>query len=530
MNRRIKVLRWTYVVILLLVAGYVGALSFGFLGKQTAAVSGGRSKKIELYTLKGTVYDRHLTPITNAKTSYYLLVDPRNFVSADKDILTELCGIEDKVLEKKLSKESIFILQSRVKPPALKGVYVFEGVGRYQDVAEHIVGYVDGEMRGVTGLEKSYDSALSYFGGQKNVTFATDGRSNPMTGLGLTVSGEDTGYKNGVVTTLDIDLQKELEAVMAQYIVKGAAVVLDTDSGEILACASLPDYDAERVEQYLEAIDGQLINRALSPQTVGSVFKLVVAAAALEEGIGAFDALCSGGTVVGDLEFTCPKEGGHGEMDLESAFAQSCNVYFISLAQMLGTDKVMDMAKRLGFGESMEIADGLYASGGMLPDVTGHSAKQLANISIGQGDVMASPLQIARLMAVCAEGYLLRPSCFQGFYVDGILRSEKWLDYKTRVLSDEVVEELRRICIATVESGTGSAACPEEGGAGGKTSSAQTGQYDSDGKEILNTYFAGFYPAEEPRYAIAVFAENGVSGGATCAPVFKAVCDYLRKY
>ena len=133
---------------------------------------------------------------------------------------------------------------------------------------------------------------------------------------------------------------------------------------------------------------------------------------------------------------------------------------------------------------------------------------------------------LLRLAAVCGNGgYLLSPGCFQGFYVDRKIKSEQWMERSCRVVSAETAERLRQLCVATVEKGTGQAAMPAHGGAGGKTSSAQTGVFTEDGREVLNTYFAGFFPAEEPRFAIAVFAEDGISGGKTCAPVFRQICQ-----
>ncbi len=530
MEKRMRIIRGGLIVLLLILVAYIALIVFGFRREETVAVVGSRSKTMELYTLKGTIYDKDLQPLTNGQSCYYLLVDPRGFSMEDLSKLAALTEKDETLLRQKLEKESVFLLQSGSKPKDIGGVYAFEGVQRYQNVATHLIGYVNSDLAGVTALEKSYDAQLSYFGGRKEITFSADARRNPITGLGITVQGDAGNYKDGVITTLNRALQEALERSMEQHIEKGAAVVLDIRSGEIRAIASAPDFDANHIDAYLQGADGELINRALSEQTVGSVFKIVVAAAAIEAGIDDFAMPCNGTITVDDRDFGCPREGGHGEMDIESAFAESCNVYFISLGQMLGTEKVMEMAKRLGFGQAMEIADGLWASAGTLPDVTGAPAKQLANISIGQGDLMATPLQIARLLALCGNGgYLLSPTCFQGFYVEGKVQSEKWLDYKTEVLDKAVAERLKALCVETVEKGTGRAAKPEEGGAGGKTSSAQTGVFLADGREVLNTYFAGFYPAKEPRYAIAVFAENGESGGATCAPVFKEVCDFIGK-
>ena len=103
---------------------------------------------------------------------------------------------------------------------------------------------------------------------------------------------------------------------------------------------------------------------------------------------------------------------------------------------------------------------------------------------------------------------------------------ETVFDGEEQLLAPEVAETLREYCVYAVEHGTGAAALPEAGGAGGKTSSAQTGVV-KNGKELLNVCFTGFYPADNPRYAITVYAEDGISGGKTCAPVFKKICDYF---
>lgn len=530
MYKRIKIAEIGSIIVLLCLLGYILLIALGYQRNETVSVVGNRSKTVSLYSLKGTIYDKDLQPLTNGEKCHYLLVDPRGFSLDDLPRLTELTGENAEQLKLKIEKETIFVLQSKAGVKDMAGVYSFEGVRRYQNVATHLIGYVNQDLVGVTGIEKSYNDQLSYFGGTKKISFLTDARRNPMTGLGITLQGDERNYKDGVITTLNLPLQEVLESSMAKHIQKGAAVILDIKSGEIRAMASAPDYDAEKVDEYVNGTEGELINRALSEQTVGSVFKIVVAAAAIESGIDDFTMTCNGSIKVDDRSFSCPKDGGHGNLDIEKAFADSCNVYFIALGQMLGTDKVMGMARRLGFGESMEIADGLQASAGTMPDVTGSPAKQLANISIGQGDLMASPLQIARLLAICGNGgYLLSPTCFQGYYVEGKIESEKWVDYATRVIDETVADELRKLCLSTVERGTGYAAKPESGGAGGKTSSAQTGVFRADGTEVLNTYFAGFYPAEEPEFAIAVFAEGGASGGATCAPVFKEVCDFIGK-
>ena len=528
MKKRMNGIFFGLIVVIGALLIYTAGVSFGAFERQVDAVAGSRTKTIELYRLRGTIYDRSLKPMTNGQTQYYLLVDPRGFDRTKSETLAQLCSLTQKQLSEKLEGESVFILSSAQKPKTMDGVRVFSGVQRYQDTAVHLIGYTDGDHVGVTGLEKGYQKELSLFGGQKTISYAADAVRNPIFGLGITVSGQNGSYKDGLVTTLDSALQTQTERSAAAHIQRGAAVVLDAYSGEIRAMVSLPTFDPDNVAAALNASGSPLVNRCLGAQTVGSVFKIVLAAAAIEQGMDDFCYTCPGSITVNGRSFSCSGQTSHGEMTLETAFCKSCNVYFIALGQMLGFDTIISMAQRMGFTEPIDIAESLSAAAGTLADGKGKVSQQLANFSIGQGDVTASPVQIARLSALCGNGgYLLSPTAVKGYYVAGKMTGEQWLGKRERVLKEGVAEKLRKLCVSAVDNGTGKAAKPD-GGAGGKTASAQTGVFDENGKEILNTYFAGFYPAENPRYAIAVFAENGVSGGETCAPVFKEICNYLH--
>ncbi len=509
-------------------AAYIGTIALGSMDATVGAAVGSRQKTVPLYTTRGTIYDHDLTPLTNADKQYYLLIDPHAFDRTNVSYVGETCGVAARTVIAKLDRGETFVLTSDSCPKSMDGVYVYEGIRRYGDIAAHLIGYVGGDGQGVAGLEKCYDKQLSYFGGGRSVTFVTNALRHPMAGLGLTVEGENGNYKDGLITTLDAGIQRAAERALAKYTDKGAVVVLDADSGAIRCIASLPTYDQTDVADAVKATDGRLVNRALAGQTVGSVFKIVVTAAAIEAGMEDFTHTCGGSIRVGGRDFTCQKEEAHGEMTLETAFCRSCNVYFIALGQMLGADRITETAVRLGFSERQEIADGLSAGKGNLPASSGFSAQKLANYSIGQGELLASPLQIARLAALCANGgYLVRPTLVKGFYVSGRMEGDRWLRYRERVIERETAEKLKTFCIKAVEEGTGKNARPSAGGAGGKTASAQTGVFDAEGKEKLNVYFAGFYPADRPEYAIAVFAEDGVSGGATCAPVFREICGAI---
>lgn len=526
MNKRAMIVQISVFAAAMLLIGYIGYIMLFPSHTVSTGAVGRRTRSLSLYSLKGTIYDRNMKPITNGTKVYYLLVDPRNFDRTKIGVLARLTDSDVKELGQRLQKESVFVLQARQKPIDMRGVQCFDGVGRYGGVASHLIGYVDRDLTGVSGLEKCFDRQLSYFQTRGILEYQTDGAANPMSGLGLSFSAGGNEYKGGVVTTLDKDLQIVLQDAMVRHISSGAGVVLDIQSGEILALCSVPDFDASNVQNYLSSAKGELLNRALGAQTVGSVFKIVVAAAALEQGMDAFEYDCTGSIDVGGRAFGCHNRDGHGKMNLEDAFCQSCNCYFIALGQMLGGAKIAEMAHRLGFGDKIRITEGLSAAGGQLGDIS--SAQGVANFSIGQGGLLASPVQIARLLALCGNGgYLVSPGCLKGFWVEQKLESEQWISYRSAVVKPAVAERLRQLCVAVVQRGTGKQACPEGGTAGGKTASAQTGVFRDDGTEILNTYFAGFFPAEGARYAIAIFAEDGKSGGATNAPVFREICTYL---
>ena len=185
------------------------------------------------------------------------------------------------------------------------------------------------------------------------------------------------------------------------------------------------------------------------------------------------------------------------------------------------------MAENLGFGASAELAPGLFSAAGNLPGSSELSSKAaLASFSFGQGKLLATPVQIAALAAAVANGgFSVTPKLVLGTTDENGKLSAAPIYEKNRVMSEAAAKKLREMMISVVEEGSGANAKPNRGGAGGKTASAQTGQYDKDGNEIVHAWFAGFYPAEEPKYAIAVFAEGMNSGSDFAAPVFKKICD-----
>ena len=198
------------------------------------------------------------------------------------------------------------------------------------------------------------------------------------------------------------------------------------------------------------------------------------------------------------------------------------------MGQLLGYDKIIETAQLFGADSSIKILKDMSSSSGVLPQESGMLA--VANLSIGQGSLMMSPLEIARITAVtCNGGYLVNPTIYYGTYIDGVIDNQSGYSYKSKIINDDTAAMLKEMCVYCVSDGTGASAAPAVGTAGGKTASAQTGKIGDDGEEILNTYFTGFYPADDPQYVITVFAADGESGSKTCAPVFKEMCDFIAQ-
>ncbi len=486
-----------------------------------------RNREIVLYRTKGVIYDENLVPIAGKQPCKYAIVNPREFVRENTKDLLAGSGADAEVLAEKLNKETPFVLKVENELFGMPGVILIDGEERYSGIASHLIGYLDsaGEV-GVAGLEKELDAILELYKNEVSALYSSDAIHGALSGLGVRIETEDS-TDDGVVLTLNSELCRAMEESMDRWIDVGAAVVLDCHSGAVKASASRPGYDEALIASYLESQNGELINRTLSAKTVGSVFKIVVAACAIEQKMDSFLYNCEGGIVIGDHNFSCHLESGHGEIGLADAFAQSCNSYFIALGQLLGLNRIVDMAERFGYGEKIDVYGCIYGSAGNLP--TYSDRMSLANLSIGQGELTASPLQVARMTSVVANGGLLPMiRLVDGVYINGKLKREETVEEDRRIISEECANKLQELCIYAVENGTGQAAKPEQGGAGGKTASGQTGIYN-DGRESLDVYFTGFYPAENPRYVITVFAENGVSGGKTCAPVFREICNFMAE-
>ena len=398
-------------------------------------------------------------------------------------------------------------------------------------LAVHLLGYLDGEGHGVTGLEKAFDEVLSASGDRQAVLFATTAAGTLQTGSHPRTVMLEQGTGQNVRLTLDAQIQRACEGIAAQDMERGCIVVMESATGQVLASVSMPAYDADNVAASIAADDTSLINRAFSSFSAGSVFKVVLAAAAYEHGLDWFTHECAGSVEVAGQTYRCALGRAHGEVNLRGALAESCNAYFVELGQLLGGKEILDTAQRFGFGSAVRVAPSLSSSSGVMPDENDlDNPGQLAVFSFGQGALTATPLQITAMMnAVANDGIYQPPRCVLGITgSSGAILEDYQAGEPHRACSSDVARVLRSMLCTVVEEGIGGDANPEEGGAGGKTGTAQTGQFDADGKELLNYWFSGFYPAQEPRYTITVLQDGAREPETSSAAIFARVADALH--
>jgi len=309
---------------------------------------------------------------------------------------------------------------------------------------------------------------------------------------------------------------------------KVAVIVLRPATGEILAMASRPNFDANHLDSYLNQSSAPLLNRAISAYQPGSVFKLVAAAAALEKGIvHPGDQFFDPGYIeVNHLRFKGwdYDKGGRGQLNFTEALAYSSNPVLIEIGLKLGAENLISYAEKLGFGHRTNLNfDG--ESEGFLPPVESITPGELANLTIGQGKLEATPLQVVSLVATIAnDGVKVNPYLISKLTnADNVVIKNFIPSTGIRVLSKKTAGQMQEMMTAVTQFGTGQAANLEGVGAAGKTGSAETGRVNASGQSINHAWFAGYAPIKKPQFAVVVFVEEGMSGGDVAAPIFSEI-------
>ena len=484
---------------------------------------------LQLPARRGSFYDAQGQLLTGLEERWQVVCFPGQGNYDRLYACTDAAG--QALLYRSRSRAAPFLLEVNCDPARL-GLTGYPTARRYAAVplCQHLLGYLDSTGHGAAGLEKALDAVLSGTGEHSSLVCAVTAQGTLRTGETPKLLQADSGAL-GVQLTISRPVQRAVEAVASTTMQSGCILVLDTATAAVRASVSVPGYDPEHLADSLQAANSPFLNRALQSYAVGSVFKPVLAAAALEAGLAPeYD--CNGAVVVDGQIFRCAGGVPHGEVDLSAALAKSCNGYFIRLGQQLGAQALLQQAQALGFGRSIGLAEGLTAQSGALPGAEELAQSgQLANFSFGQGSLLATPLQVAAMMNTIANGGVYRAPCLLDCALDetsGEELSAFARPQAERVLTEQTAAALRTMLEQTVVEGTAQDASGLPGGAAGKTGTAQTGQFTAEGKERMNLWFAGFYPAEDPQYTIVVLQDGQTQAAVSSAAVFAQLCTALH--
>lgn len=491
---------------------------------SAAAQSAGR-KTIELGSSRGKIYDRALNPLVDCESRLVAVFTPG---VETKKTLEELFGAE----RAKEIVESGRPFSAEVKK-RINNEYIrtFEIPVRYNSpLACQLVGYVDPESgNGISGIEKGYNDYLKENGGKLSVSFEVDAAGRVLQGLDKEIRDENFSSKAGVVLTVDGRIQKLTEeALEKSSITSGCAVVMHVLTGEILAMANKPTFDRNNLAAALKSKLSPFVNKTLEAYSAGSVFKSIIAAYALESGIDEKTKFtCKGSCRVGDTVFTCYNEKAHGEQTMKQALCNSCNTYFVNLIERLDTDGLLLFCRNLGFERQTKLAENVVGARGCLPESELlRLPGERANFSFGQGRLSVTPVQLAAAYNAIATGYYSEPTAVYGLANEDGLVKKAPSGEKRRVLSDNTVRKMKKLLLAVVSEGNAKKAKSRLLKLCGKTGTAQSGIFE-DGREICRTWFAGFFPAENPHYIIVVMNEDGEGGSVECAPVFRKIAENI---
>lgn len=366
-------------------------------------------------------------------------------------------------------------------------------------------------------IDRKSSGLLSYLPlsiGGKKINFTIDAKGRLLKGDNGTVIDDNYDSNEGYILSIDKNIQKITHDACSQM-KSGCAVVMDVRDSSILACVTKPD------DSY--------INKVFLQYSVGSVFKIIVLTCAIENNINPFFN-CKGSISVGDTTFSCQSNHVHGYQNLKEALGNSCNCYFVNLALKLGPEKILETMKKFGFSDNTQFFNQWVIKNANVPTQDDLKSKgELALLGFGQGKLTATPLQICS--SLCTIG---NNGCFNSsrLITQKVDESANLQDIKynseEQIIEEQDAKTVLRYLRYVVTNGTGRNAETASHNSLGKTATAQTGQY-INGQEILNTWFAGLYPYNNPKYAIVIMTENGISGSGDCCPIYSTIVENLDR-
>ncbi|MEL6566142.1 MAG: penicillin-binding protein 2 [Pseudomonadota bacterium] len=537
---------------------------------------------------RGEVFDRNGMPLARNAPSYRIVIvqEDAGDVDAVLDRLSKVITLEAEELERvkaEIKRSPPFLpvtvaeevswddlSRVSVNAPALPGITPEVGLSRVyprgSDFA-HVLGYVgpvsdydleriedpDQVLRiprfqiGKVGVEAKIEERLRGKAGARQVEVNAAGRIMRELDRREGIPGAD------VQLTVDADLQSYVQARMADE--SASAVVMDVQTGDLVAVASSPTYDPNLFVRGISSRDYNALTgnkyRPLASKTVqgtyppGSTFKMITAMAALEAGLIGPDetVYCPGHLSVSGRRFHCWKRAGHGWVDLETSLKRSCDVYYYDLAVKVGIEKISAMANRFGLGERHDVpmsavARGLTPTMDWKARVHGQNwvVGDTVNASIGQGFMLASPLQLCVMTARLASGRSVTPRLVKS--IDGVEQpSGRGTDMG---MNENNLRKMRRAMYAVVNDrrGTayGSRIIEDAMRMAGKTGTSQvrnitaaerargvTRNEDLPWERRDHALFVNFAPYDNPKYAVAVIVEHGGGGSKAAAPIARDI-------
>lgn len=394
-----------------------------------------------------------------------------------------------------------------------------ESITEWRKLAKGGKMYAFGDSVGKAGCEYLYEHLLKGTVPSPLAGTYRDARGKTLDGLGVIVRQQRDDSRADVILTLDARVQQIVEEEMEERIPRGAVVVLEAGSGDILAVASRPAFNPADLKGSETSSGGEVFfDRAFAPCPPGSVFKILVGAVALEKGL-AQDARFVCGGEAGPL-VRCWNPAGHGEISFAEAFAESCNPAFAEIGLHLGKSSLLDYWRAFALDDRGVVGYPLPRDPRQDPSSL-QQTYNLVNLSIGQGPVLVTPVQVAALLnAIVNDGVYVKPRLVKGFRGQ---RGEESLsrDPGRQVIKAETARSLRELMALSTRAGTGRRGYLESGGSAGKTGTAEV---DANTKYA---WFAGYAPLEHPRYVVVVMQEGSETGGESAAPVFKEIAAKL---
>lgn len=529
------------------VVGRLGYVQLYDYGRYTEYSKNMYVSKVTFSPTRGRILDRNLTPLALSVPMKSVFAQP----SAVKDkrtaaiLLGRDLGVSPDYVHQKLDRRGHFAWLKRkvgddayeaVKARHIKGVsFVSEDQRFYpqQTLAGRVVGFCGLDNDGLAGLEYLYEKTLS--GEQMTLVAHRD-----ATGRIYGYNGEKRPDSNfDLVTTIDSNIQyiaeKTVKAAYDKYEAKAAlAVVMDVENGEVLAMAEQPELNLNDPQAHLARHRALSVTQTYEP---GSIFKVFVAAAAINDGLTAPNELydCEKGRYeVYDRVIREANNNKYGVMPLRDVIAKSSNIGMIKLAGKMGPKRMHEYLRKFGFGEKTMI-DLPGEVDGLLRDYRRWSGVSLAAISFGQ-EVMTTPIQIAAALAVIGNGgYGVRPHFMRQMLRDGRVVMEYRPPPRVQVIGSSAARQTLDMMHYTVTDGTGKLAQVPGFEIAGKTGTAQKfdrekGHYSTE--KPLSSFIA-LFPVKKPRYAVLIMVDEPKGtgwGGEVAAPMARNIISGMALY